>query len=349
MKRTRTLALSLALVGSLVLGACGSSGGGSDSSGGSGGSGGTTLSIVGFAVPEAANKAIAEQFNKTPEGKGVKFKTSYGASGDQSRAVESGLKADYVHFSVPSDVTRLVKAGLVADDWDAGDNKGIVSTSVVVFGVREGNPLGIEDWDDLTKDGVEIVTPNPASSGAARWNALAAWGQVIENGGTEAEAQQYVTDLYNNAVALPSSGRDATTAFAGGTGNVFLTYENEAILARQNGQKIDYVIPPTTLLIQNPGAVLKDANPKAQDWLDFVLSKEGQTQFALKGFRPIEGSGVEVDEVEGAEDPSNPFPAPKTLLTVDEAFGSWSDLSDKFFDEDNGIVTKIIAQTGKGE
>ena len=346
MRRSRTLALSLAVVGSLVLGACGSSGGGSDSSGGSGG---TTLDIVGFAVPEAANKAIAAEWNKTPDGEGVKFKTSYGASGDQSRAVEDGLDADYVHFSVASDVTRLVDADLVAEDWNTGDNKGIVSTSVVVFGVREGNPLGIEDWDDLTKEGVEIVTPNPASSGAARWNALAAWGQVIEAGGSEEDAEQYVTDLYNNAVALPSSGRDATTAFTGGTGNVFLTYENEAILARQNGQKIDYVIPPTTLLIQNPGAVLKDADPKAQDWLDFVLSKEGQTQFALKGFRPLEGSGVEVGEVEGAEDPSDPFPAPETLLTVDEAFGPWSDLSDKFFDEDDGIVTDIIAGTGKGE
>jgi ABC-type sulfate transport system substrate-binding protein len=218
-----------------------------------------------------------------------------------------------------------------------------------VFGVREGNPLGIEDWDDLTEEGVEIVTPNPASSGAARWNALAAWGQVLESGGTEEDAEQYVTDLYNNAVALPSSGRDATTAFTGGTGNVFLTYENEAILARQNGQEIDYVIPPTTLLIENPGAILKDADPKAQDWLDFVLSKDGQTQFALKGFRPLEGSGVEVDEVEGAEDPSDPFPAPETLLTVADTYGSWSDISDTFFDEDTGIVSQIIAGTGKGE
>ena len=339
-------AAALAIAGSMLLGACGSSGG---SEGSGGGSGDTTLSIVGFAVPEAANKAIAEEWNTTPEGEGVSFKTSYGASGDQSRAVESGLAADYVHFSVPSDVTRLVDADLVADDWDAGENKGIVSTSVVVFGVREGNPLGIEDWDDLTEEGVEIVTPNPASSGAARWNALAAWGQVLESGGTEEDAEQYVTDLYNNAVALPSSGRDATTAFTGGTGNVFLTYENEAILARQNGQEIDYVIPPTTLLIENPGAILKDADPKAQDWLDFVLSKDGQTQFALKGFRPLEGSGVEVDEVEGAEDPSDPFPAPETLLTVADTYGSWSDISDKFFDEDTGIVSQIIAGTGKGE
>ncbi len=342
-------ALAIAVAGSLALGACG---GGSDSADGdAGGSGGsTTLSIVGFAVPEAANKAIAEQWNETPEGKGVTFKTSYGASGDQSRAVVSGLKADYVHFSVASDVTRLVDEGLVAEDWNAGPNKGVVSTSVVVFGVRKGNPLGIEDWDDLVKDGVEIVAPNPASSGAARWNALAAWGQVIQAGGTEAEAEEYVTKLYGNVVALPNSGRDATTAFTGGTGNVFLTYENEAILARQNGQDFDYVVPETTILIENPGAVLIDADPKASDWLDFVLSADGQEQFARKGFRPLEGvDGVEYGDVEGANDPSNPFPEIADLLTVADDFGSWSDLSKRFFDEEAGTVTKIIAESGKAQ
>jgi sulfate/thiosulfate transport system substrate-binding protein len=307
----------------------------------------TTLNIVGFAVPEAANKAIAEEWAETPEGENVEFVTSYGASGDQSRAVVDGLEADYVHFSVASDVTRLVDEGLVADDWDAGENKGIVSTSVVVFGVRKGNPLGIEDWDDLIEPGVEIVTPNPASSGAARWNALAAWGQVIADGGTDADAEKYVTKLYDNVVSLPSSGRDATTAFTSGTGNVFLTYENEAILARQNGEDFEYIIPDTTLLIENPGAVLVDADPKATDWLDFVLSEDGQTQFALKGFRPLATAGVEVDEVDGATDPSDPFPVPETLLTIEDDFVSWSDLSSKYFDEENGIITKIIAASGK--
>jgi sulfate transport system substrate-binding protein len=143
----------------------------------------TTLNIVGFAVPEAANKAIAAEWNKTPAGKGVKFQTSYGASGDQSRAVVAGLKADYVHFSVSSDVTRLVDAKLVDPSWNQGPTKGIVSSSVVVLAVRPGNPKGIKGWDDLIEPGVEIVTPNPASSGAARWNALAAYGQVIEGGG----------------------------------------------------------------------------------------------------------------------------------------------------------------------
>jgi sulfate/thiosulfate-binding protein len=341
--RVRTAA-ALAAASLLVVAACG----GDDDEAAAGSGGDSTISIVGFAVPEAANQAIAEEWTQTPEGEGVEFRTSYGASGDQSRAVESGLEADYVHFSVASDVTRLVDAGLVADTWDDGPTKGIVSSSVVVFAVREGNPEGIETWEDLIQPGIEIVTPNPASSGAARWNALAAWGQVIESGGTEADAEAYVTSFFNNVVALPNSGRDATTAFLGGTGDVLMAYENEAILAHQNGEEFDYLIPETTMLIENPGAVLIDANPKAEQWLDFVLSEDGQRQFALKGFRTVI-EGVEFDEVEGANDPADPFPEVPNLLTVDEDFGSWDELSDKFFDEESGLVTQIIAASGKAE
>lgn len=330
-------------------GGSGSGQSGPGESGSSASSSGGTINLVGFAVPEAANKAIAAKWATTPEGEDVGFVTSYGASGDQSRAVADGLEADYVHFSVPSDVTRLVDAGLVAKDWDQGDNKGVVSTSVVVFAVPKGNPDGIEDWDDLIEPGVEIVTPNPASSGAARWNALAAWGQVLAEGGTEADALDYVTKLFGNVVSLPNSGRDATTAFTSGTGNVFLTYENEAILARQNGEDFDYVIPATTLKIENPGAVLVDATPKATAWLDFVLSKDGQREFALKGFRPLESAGVEVDEVQGATDPSDPFPEVEHLMTVQDTFGGWADLSKDFFAEDTGAITKVIAESGKAQ
>jgi sulfate/thiosulfate transport system substrate-binding protein len=344
MKKDVRTAVALVAASLLVVAACG----GDDGEAAAGSGGDSTISIVGFAVPEAANEAIAEEWTQTPEGEGVEFRTSYGASGDQSRAVESGLEADYVHFSVASDVTRLVDAGLVADTWDDGPTKGIVSSSVVVFAVREGNPEGIETWDDLIQPGIEIVTPNPASSGAARWNALAAWGQVIENGGTEADAEAYLTSFFNNVVSLPNSGRDATTAFLGGTGDVLMAYENEAILAHQNGEEFDYLIPETTMLIENPGAVLIDANPKAAHWLDFVLSEDGQRQLALKGFRPVI-DGVEVEEVEGANDPSDPFPEPTSLLTVEEDFGSWGELSDKFFDEESGLVTQIIAASGKSE
>ncbi len=335
-------AIAVALAAGLALSACGGDG----ASSGDGGS--TTLNIVGFAVPEQANKAIAAEWGKTPEGKGVRFQTSYGASGDQSRAVVAGLEADYVHFSVTSDVTRLVDKGLVDAAWDDGPNKGVVSSSVVVLAVQKGNPKNIQGWDDLVKPGVKIVTPNPASSGAARWNALAAWGHIAANGGSDAQATDYVKKLFANVVSLPNSGRDATTSFLNGAGDVLLAYENETILARQNGEELDWVLPDTTIKIENPGAVLKDADPKAQQWLTFVLSEKGQRQFALKGFRPIV-EGVDTSGIEGVPDPGNPFPAPKKLLTVDTDFESWSALSKKFFDEKEGIVTKIIAESGKAQ
>jgi len=308
----------------------------------------TPLSLVGFAVPKAGNNVAQAAFAKTDEGQGTSWKESYGASGDQSRAVAGGLKADYVHFSLAPDVTRLVDEGLVADDWDAGPNKGIVTDSVVVLVVREGNPKNIKGWDDLAKPGVGIVTPNPGSSGSARWNILAAWQHIIAEGGSDADAEEYLTKVFDNVKALPGSGRDATTAFQGGTGDVLISYENEAILARQNGEKIDYVVPDDTLKIENPAAVTKDADPKAKAFLDFVLSKEGQEQYVAKGFRPLESvKGVDVGTVEGANDPSDPFPTPKKLFTIDGDLDGWEAVNTKFFDEKDGIITKLIAESGK--
>jgi sulfate/thiosulfate-binding protein len=344
-QRFRTAAaVVVAVVSGVALAACGGSNEDAGASGGSAG-GSTQLNLAGFAVPKAANDAAQAAFARTPAGVGVTWTTSYGPSGDQSRAVVAGLEADYVHFSLEGDVTRLVDEGLVADDWDAGEHKGIVSESVVVLVVRKGNPKEIQGWDDLVQAGVGIVTPNPGSSGSARWNILGAWGHVTANGGSDAEAEVFLTKLFDNVVALPGGGRDATTAFVGGTGDVLLSYENEAILARQSGEDFEYVIPETTLLIENPGAVLKDADPKAQAYLDFVLSKTGQTEFAKKGFRPIV-DGVDVD-VEGANDPSDPFPAVRHLLTIADDFGGWPNASKRFFDEEMGIVTRIQQATGR--
>ncbi|RSM81662.1 sulfate ABC transporter substrate-binding protein [Kibdelosporangium aridum] len=319
----------------LMLAACGTGGTG----------GGETMSLVGFAVPKAANNAIQKAWAKTAHGKGVRWKESYGASGDQSRAVVSGLKADYVHFSLETDVTRLVDAGLVAADWNTGPTKGIVSQSVVVLAVRKGNPKNIRGWDDMVRPGIGIVTPNPGSSGAARWNILAAYGQVLAKGGTRQQAEEYLTAFFRNVDALPGSGRDATTAFTGGTGDVFVTYENEAILARQSGEDFDYIVPDTTLLIENPGAVLKAAGPKAGKWLEFVLGETGQTEFAKKGFRPL--TRIVAVEVPGANDPANPYPTPKTLLTITQDFGGWGQAAKEFFDETNGVITRIQKQAGK--
>jgi sulfate/thiosulfate-binding protein len=312
-----------------------------------GGAGTTTLHLVGYAVPKEANNAIQKKFAETPEGKGVVWEESYGASGDQSRAVVNGLKADYVNFSLEPDVTRLVKAGLVDESWKSGSTKGIVSDSAVVIVVQKGNPLGIQGWQDLTKPGVKIVTPNPASSGSARWNILAAYQQVIANGGTEDAAKAYLTSFFQHVAALPGSGRDATNAFKQGAANVLISYENEAILARQSGESFDYIVPDATLKIESPGAVLKDANPKAKAYLDFVLSQAGQEEFVKKGFRPAV-QGTPIGEVAGANDPKNPFPVPAKLFTISD-LGGWDAVSKKFFDEGTGIVPEIQKATGKAQ
>ncbi|MGE0881056.1 MAG: sulfate ABC transporter substrate-binding protein [Acidimicrobiia bacterium] len=340
-------AIALALVSALAMSAC-SKDSASDAAttAGSAANAKVNLSLVGFAVPQAANNAAQAEFAKTVEGKNTTWTESYGASGDQSRAVAAGLKADYVHFSLEGDVTRLVTAGLVADDWNKGANKGIVTRSVVVLVTRKGNPKKVTGWDDLAKPGISIVTPNPSSSGAARWNILAAYGHVLARGGTDADASTYLTAFFKNVAALPGSGRDATTAFLAGTGDVLISYENEAILARQEGQDLDYFVPDTTLLIENPGAVTKTADPRATKWLEFVLSKAGQTEFVKRGFRPVtEVTGVKVDK---ANDPANPFPAPtKKLQTIATDFGGWSAVNTTYFDATNGLVTKIQKDTGK--
>ena len=312
------------------------------------GKGGTELSVVGFSVLEAPNEKVLADFSGTPEGKGITFATSYGSSGDQSRAVEGGLAADLVHFSLEPDVTRLVDSGQVASTWKDNATKGIATSSVVSFVVRPGNPKKITSWDDLVKPGVEIITPNPASSGSAKWNILAAWAHVTGNGGSEEDAKAFVTKLLKNTVALPSSARDATTAFSEGSGDVLLSYENEAITARAKGADFDYVVPDDTLLIENPAAVTTDAAKGAAELLAFLTTPQAQADYASFGFRPVV-DGVTIPEVTGANDPANPFPTPGKLFTIDTDFGGWGVANGKFFDENDGIITGIQADLGKLE
>jgi sulfate/thiosulfate transport system substrate-binding protein len=222
----------------------------------------------------------------------------------------------------------------------------MVSDSTVVIVVQKGNPLGIKDWSDLTKPGVKIVTPNPASSGSARWNILAAYQQVIANGGTDADAKEFLTKFFNHVVALPGSGRDATNAFLQGSANVLISYENEAILARQSGEDFDYMLPNATIKIENPAAVLKSANPEAKAYLDFVLSPAGQEEFVKKGFRPVI-AGTPISEVAGANDPARPFPMPTKLATISD-LGGWDAVNAKFFDE-GGLVPEIQKATGRSQ
>jgi sulfate/thiosulfate transport system substrate-binding protein len=300
-------------------------------------SAGGTVNIVAYSVPKPAYDALSAAFQKTPAGSGVQFKASYGPSGTQSKNVAGGQKADYVGFSVGSDMTKLVPAK-VAAGWDSAPNKGIVSDSVVVIAVRKGNPKHICGWDDLIKSGVKIVTPDPATSGSAKWNILAAYEHVLLNGGTDAQAQDYLTKFFKNVVVRASSGAVATTQFTSGTGDVLISYEDEAIDARQAGQSLDYVVPAQSFLIENPAAVTIGAAPSATNFLNYVESTQGQTIFAQTGFRPVV-SGISPGAVTGANDPNNPFPNPQKIATI-EQLGGWSAVNTKFFAAD-GIVTKI--------
>src|SRR5829696_9457104 len=246
MKVRVRFAAGLLAAGMLLAAGCG---------GGSGGSGGNKLTLVAYSTPREAYEALIPAFQKTDAGKGVSFSQSYGGSGDQARAVESGLAADVVAFSLDPDMTKLVDAGLVAKDWNANEHKGMVTDSVVVFVTRKGNPKGIKTWDDLVKPGVEVITPNPFTSGGARWNVMAAYGAQLEQGKSPEQATAYLEQLFHNVPVQDKSAREALQTFVGGKGDVMIAYENEAITAQQKQQAVDYVIPDQTILIENPIAV----------------------------------------------------------------------------------------------
>jgi sulfate transport system substrate-binding protein len=289
----------------------------------------TTLSLVAYSTPQVVYDEVIPAFEKTAAGKGVAFKTSFGASGEQSRAVEAGLKADVVTFSLEPDLTRLVKAGLVNADWTSTPDKGLVSTSVVTFIVRKGNPKNIRTWADLIKPGVKVLTPNPFTSGAAKWNLLAALG---------ANDLGYVrTLLTKNVVVQDKSGREALQNFTSGTGDVLLSYENEAITAQKKGQKVDYVIPDKTIKIENPIAVTSKAPAAAKAFLDYALSTPGQEVFASWGYRPVDKSVLQAN--------ASKFPTPKSLFTI-QSLGGWSKVNDTLFDPVKGSIAKIEEAAG---
>jgi len=268
--------------------------------GDSGGSGGT-VNLVAYSTPEELyTDSIEPAYEKTSDGEGVTFENSFGASGDQARAVESGLPADVVHLSLEPDMQTLVDAGLVAEDWDQNDYNGIVQNSAVTFLVREGNPNNIQDWDDLVTGDVEVITPNPFSSGGAQWNIMAAYGAQLAQGKSDAEALDYVKQLLENVPVQDKSASDALATFTGGKGDVLLAYENEAIRAIDAGEEVEYVTPDDTILIETPLAVTSDAeDPEAaQPFVDYLYSDEGQQLYADGGYRPVVESVLKQNQKE---------------------------------------------------
>jgi sulfate/thiosulfate-binding protein len=333
----RTLPVALLLLLSAVF-AAGCGGGGGVEATGAGPSGGAKLDVVGYSTPESVYAETLEPaFEKTSQGSGVSFSNSFGASGDQSRAVVAGQPAAVVHFSQAGDMERLVEEGeLVAKNWEANRYKGIATDSVVVILTRKGNPEGIESFKDIEDKDVEVVTPNPFSSGSARWNIMAVYGSAIEEGDSPDQALAAVKTVLEKTIAQPGSGRDAFSAFAQGQGDVLLTYENEAIKAEKEGEDVEYVIPPSTIQIETPIAVTKDApEPAAEDFVNWLWSDEGQELWAENGYRPVNPKLVD----------SKQFPTPKDLFQIGK-FGGWGKVNDEFFDEESGSVAKIEGELG---
>jgi sulfate/thiosulfate transport system substrate-binding protein len=331
-KRISVAALPLLLLVVLGVSACGGSS--SDASGGGSG----TLSLVAYSTPQEAYEEIIPAFRKTDEGGGVSFKQSYGASGDQARAVEAGLNADIVALSLSPDVDKLVEAGKVAKDWNKDEFDGFVTNSVVVLATRKGNPKNIRDWDDLLQDGIEVIQPNPFTSGGAKWNIMAAYGAQREAGRSDQQAKDYLRDLIKQVPVQDKSAREALQTFVGGKGDVLLAYENEAITAQQKGEDVDYVIPESgTILIQNPIAVTTDGakNDLAQQFVDFARSEEAQTIFGEKGYRSVRKELVD----------KSTYPDPNNLFTIDD-LGGWTEVNKVFFDPEDSVMASINKDEG---
>src|SRR5436309_410265 len=250
---------------------------------------GGSLSLVGYSTPKTVMGKIIQLWQQTPAGKDVSFTTSYGPSGDQARAVAAGLKADLVFLSTGLDVDTLVAAGLVDKNWQSQSYGGDEAYSVVVFAFRGGNPKHIRTWDDLVKPGVQIVTPNPFSSGSAKWNVLAAYAAARHEGKSDKQARAFVQKLFKNVVSQDSSGRNATNTFLAGKGDVLLTYESEAVAAQQAGQNIAYLVPGSTMLIELPIAPIKSSSNRdlAKKFIAFTKTAPAQNLLAQAGYRPV--------------------------------------------------------------
>jgi sulfate transport system substrate-binding protein len=295
------------------------------------------LTLVAYSTPKEAYGQLIPAFQKTAAGKGVSFSQSYGASGEQSRAVAAGLDADVVAFSLAPDIASLVQKKLVAPNWNRDRWKGMVTRSVVVFVVRDGNPKKLRTWNDLLKPGVQVITPNPFTSGGARWNVMAAYGGALRAGKTPKQAVDFLGKLWKHVIAQPPSAREGLQTFVSGRGDVFLAYENEALFAQKKGQSLQFVIPKATILIENPIAVTTTSKhkPEAKAFLTFLRRKPAQRLFAENGYRPV---------VKGVTSGLN-FPSRPQLFTI-KYVGGWAKVEKKFFDPRTGIMAKIQGSSG---
>lgn len=312
-----------------------------------------TLILGAYTTPREAYGELIPIFQKQwkeETGQEVIFEESYLGSGAQSRAIVEGFEADIAALSLEADITRIVDAGLITHDWKDNPTKGMVSDSVVVLGVRKGNPENIKDWADLARPGLEILTPNPKTSGGAMWNILALYGAArrgfVEGvpKGDEAAAQAFMEAVLSNVTVMDKGARESITNYEQGVGDVIITYENEMLVGQKGGQEYEFIIPRSTILIENPIAVIdthveKHGNREvAEAFIEFLLTPEAQEIFANYGLRSID-AGV-------AKATAANYPAVEDLFTIEE-FGSWSEATPTFFG-DEGIFTQSIAKIQQG-
>lgn len=288
------------------------------------------LTVAGYTTPrEAYESKIFPAFAadwKAKTGQDVTFEATWQGSGAQARAVREGLEADVVALSLDPDVAVLEEAGLVTHDWRAGAHGGIVTTSIAVLAVRPGNPKAVKDWTDLAREDVKVLTPNVRTSGGAMWNVLAVYGAVTRGkvaGATDA------TDLLGRVLArvevMDKGARESIVTFEKGVGDVAITYENEVLGARKAGKEMDYVVPPSTISIENPIAVVDTYAKKhentdlAEAFVAFCFTADAQKAYAEFGLRPVDPAAMPAD-----------LPVPADLFTVRD-LGGWADVKAKVF------------------
>jgi sulfate/thiosulfate transport system substrate-binding protein len=298
----------------------------------------TKITLVAYSVPEPGWSKVIPAFNASDVGKGIQVVTSYAASADQSRGVVEGKPADIVNFSVEPDITRLVRAGKISADWDKDGSKGIPFGSVVTLVVRKGNPKNIRDWDDLLRPGIEVVTPSPLSSGSAKWNLLAPYAAKSRGGADSRAGTDFIEKLVRDHVKLrPGSGRIATDVFVEGSGDVLISYENEAIAIERQGKLVEHLIPTQTFKIENPVAVVTTSPhvDVANSFRNFQYTATAQKLWAQAGFRPVDPAV--------AARFRDQYPMPVKLWTIAD-LGGWSTVDSQLFDKNTGSITKIYME-----
>jgi sulfate transport system substrate-binding protein len=306
---------------------------------------GTTVNLVAYSTPKPVMAKLIYRWTHSSAGHGISFTQSYGPSGSQARAIVAGQPADIAFLSTGLDIDSLAGAGLVAKSWNHAPYGGIAANSVVAFAVRKGNPKHIRTWKDLTRPGVQVVTPSPLSSGSAKWNVLAAYGAMRKLGMSDKKALQFVVELFRHVVSQDSSGSNAMSTFLAGRGDVLITYESEAYTAIAAGAKIGIVVPQQTMLIQLPMVALNKAPSQAKRFIAYAHTREAQGIFAKYGYRPVVPSVLKAPALKAWR--RRYALGSRTLFKIaNPLFGGWNKANKLWFDPNTGRMVAIEREAG---